>query len=150
MGTRVPHDTKEKPGELKGENMPFAYQYDAGSNVVRARLSGEINMAELVSYLSQVLGDEDIRSGFIEVVDFECVEDLTIRYSSVGPLRGIWKQYLQKGCTATIAYAPTDISYGTCRMMQTIIGFDVEDITENFVVVRTKEEIEEKLLELRA
>lgn len=129
--------------------MPIDYKYDFDSNTVRMRAVGEISTADIIAYVSDVLADEGVQPGFIELVNMESVKDLTVNYISVSPLKDMWTRYLNKGCIATIVYAPSDIGYGTCRMIQAVVGFGEEDIGDRFVVVRTQEEMDAKLASLR-
>ena len=47
-------------------------------------------------------------------------------------------------------YAPSDLNYGTFRMLQTVISMS-HKIAENlFAVVRPKEELENRLIEINA
>jgi|GEM_PF-3148727 len=129
--------------------MSIDYKYDFDSNTVRMRAVGEITMGEITTYVSGVLADERVLPDFIELVDMEAVKDLTVNYNSVGPLKDLWMKYLSKGCLATIIYAPSNISYGTSRMIQTVVGLEAEGLSDRFFVVRTQEEVDAKLASLR-
>jgi len=56
-----------------------------------------------------------------------------------------WESYQAKGCKATLIYAPTDISFGTFRMLQTVISLRQEVDEDRFIVVRSKDELQEQL-----
>jgi hypothetical protein len=55
---------------------------------------------------------------------------------------------MQKGCRASLIYAPTDLGYGTLRMAKTFITLEHELAEDLFVVYRKKEDLENRLKEL--
>lgn len=126
----------------------ITYVYDPGPNLVRARAEGLIRVSDLLEYVRGVVQDEAIEPGFVEVVDFEPVEDLTISYSEMAPLPRIWKRYLAKGVQATILYAPNDASYGVCHMFQSVIEPEGDLTRGPFTIVRNMEELAARLKEL--
>ncbi len=130
--------------------MPIDYQYKFDSNTVEMRAVGEITTADIIAYVSEVVADERVQPEFIELIDMDSVKDLIVSYISISPLKDMWTQYLKKGCIATIVYAPSDLSYGTCRMIQAVIGLGIEDTTDLFVIVRSQEEMDAKLASLRS
>ena len=126
----------------------ITYEYDSGSNLVRARAEGMIRVADLLHYVRSIVEDDAIKPGFIEIVDFEPVEDLTISYSEMAPLPHIWKRYLAKGVRATILYAPSDAAYGVCHMFQSVIEPEGDLTRGPFTIVRSMEELADRLADL--
>jgi len=126
----------------------IAYVYDAQRNLVRARAEGLVRAGDLLAYVRSVLGDDAIRPGFVELVDFGPVEDLVVSYSQLSPFRQVWRKYLAKGVRATILYAPGEASYGICRMFQSVIDPEGDLATGPFGIVRTPQEMGARLAEL--
>ena len=126
----------------------IAYVYDPQQNLVRARAEGRLLMSELLAYVRSIVEDEAIQRGFVEIVDFEPVDDMTITYSEISPLPQIWKKYLEKGVRAVILYAPGEVAYGVCRMFQAVIVPEADLTRGPFTIVRNAEELGARLAEL--
>jgi hypothetical protein len=130
--------------------MAITYHYEADTKIIRAKASGVVNAKDLLDYLNSIIEDGRIEINFVEIVDFELVTDLVITYSDSGHFSHIWEKYMKKGCKAVLIYAPTDQSYGIHRMLETVIGMQHEYAEDHFVVVRSKDELENKLKEILA
>ena len=130
--------------------MPITYQYESDANIVRAKATESITTKEILDYVSNITEDVTIESGFVEVVDMELVKDLVVTYSELEPFPNIWEKYMEKGCKGSVIYAPTDLSYGTIRMMQTVISMRHEVAEDLFVIVRSREELDNMLKEMLA
>ena len=128
--------------------MPITYKYDIETNTVRTRASGKVKTADLRDYATKILEDTRIKKGFIEVADFETVTDLVVAYREINQFPFVWGKYMEKGCKAVLIYAPSNLSYGIFRMLQTVISLRHKNANELFMVLRTKEEIENKLKDL--
>jgi hypothetical protein len=57
---------------------------------------------------------------------------------------------MKKGCKAVAIYAPTDLSFGTFRMLQTTVSMRHEVAEDLFVVVRSNEELKNIIKEIIA
>ncbi len=101
--------------------MPIAYHYEADPKIVRAKATKVVTTKDILDYVSTIIKDDTIERDFIEIVDFQLVRDLVVTYSELNPFPYIWEKYMKKGCKAVVIYAPTDLSYGTFRMLQTVI-----------------------------
>ena len=130
--------------------MPITYQYEAGSKIIRATATELVTPKEILEYVSSIIEDEKIERDFIEIVDFQLVRDLVVTYSELIPFPNIWEKYMEKGCRAVVIYAPTDLSYGTFRMLQTVVTLENEVAESLFFVVRSEHELENKLKEILA
>jgi hypothetical protein len=126
--------------------MAISFQYDTNENIVRTQATETVTTNDIIKYGKNIIEDKKITSGFVELVDFALVEDIVVRYSELGPFPSIWEKYKEKGCKATIIFAPTDISFGIFRMLQTVILMDFEMDEDHFVVVRSKEDLDAALL----
>lgn len=130
--------------------MPVSFQYDRERMILNMRAVGVLTIDELLDYLYAVISDDTIEAGFIEVADFSAVQDLEISFGDTGPFEDIWCRYLDKGCLATIVFAPGDLSFGVSRMFQTVIRNSKRGSQGNFMVVRSQEEAQEIVERLRS
>lgn len=129
--------------------MSMTYLYDVDSNIVNATATGVVVLRQLQAYTERVLADPFIAPGFIEVVDLERVTDLGVTYGDLASFGGVWKQYLEKGCHAAIFFAPTDLSYGTFRMLQAVIGLSDAESADRVMVLRRKDDVVSTIKRLR-
>ena len=125
--------------------MPIIYKYEIDSRIVYAKASELVTTKDLLNYVTSI-----IEYNFIEVVDFQFVKNLEVSYSDLTPFPSIGEKYMKKGCKAVLIYAPTDLSYGTFRMLQTVVASKHEVAEDLFVVVRSKDILDNKLKELLA
>ena len=128
--------------------MAFSYQYETCANFVRTKATGTVTTNDLIKYVGNIIEDTNIKGGFVEIVDFTSVDDLVVTYSELSPIPLLWEKYKEKGCKATIIFAPTDFSFGTFRMLQTVVLMDFEMDEDRFIVVQSKEELEAELLKI--
>ena len=126
----------------------IAYVYDPEQKLIRARAEGLLTMPDLLAYVRSIVEDEAIAPGFVEIVDFEPVDDMVFSYSEMAPLPHIWKRYLAKGVRATILYAPNDAAYGICRMFQAVIEPEGDEQTGPFTIARNAGELGARLSDL--
>lgn len=128
--------------------MPINYQFDTESKIVSAKATGTVSAGEILNYVNEVLADSRVPRDFAEIVDFEDIKDLTVSYSELEPFPNIWKRYRQKGCKQVLIYAPTDLSFGTFRMLQTFVSLYDDTANTDFIVCRTKKELDFRIKEL--
>ena len=55
--------------------MPVPYDYDQELNIVHARPYGEVRLLEILKFYQEILDDDEIAQGAIEVVHFENIKD---------------------------------------------------------------------------
>ena len=130
--------------------MPISYKYESDDKIIRAKAKETITTKEILDYVTKIVEDTTIETDFIEIVDFELVVNLVITYRELDPFPSIWAKYMGKGCKASVIYAPTDLSYGTFRMLQTVLSMRNESAEDLFIVVRSKDELEKKLSQIQA
>jgi hypothetical protein len=126
----------------------ISYHYDSNRNLVLAEARGVITVQDILTYTKSVIQDDAIQRDFVEVVDFEGVEDLVVTYRELSPFRDIWQKYITKGCKGTLILAPSDFSYGIFRMFQAVIGSDDFEAGGPFFPVRSHEELEARISEI--
>ena len=130
--------------------MPITYQYEIDSKIVRAKATELVTTKEILDYVTSIIEDPKIEKGYVEIVDFQTVSDLSVTYSEIDPFPYIWEEYMKKGCKTVVIYAPTDLSFGTFRMLQTTVSMRHKVAEDLFVVVRSKEELKNIIKEIIA
>ena len=128
----------------------MTYQYEAEPKFIRVKATGIVTTKEMLEYVSSVIEDAKIEKNFIEIVDMQHVSDLIVTYSELKPFQRMWEKYVEKGCRAVVCYAPTDLSYGTVRMIKSIILAKWKTATGLFFVVRSEDELANKIKEILA
>lgn len=128
--------------------MPITYEYETAPRIIRAKVTGLLTTDDLLNYLKSITEDTAIKTGFIEFIDFEKVSDLVISYVGSTQFPYMWENYMKKGCKAVLVYAPTDLGYGTVRMLRTVIFSYHEEAEDLLTVSRSKKELENKLKEI--
>ena len=119
--------------------MAITHTYDPDLNRLIMKASGTLDVPQLEVYLAEVLANEDIREGFVELVDLSAVEDFAMKFSETGVFEPIWRKYVAKGVARTVVLATSDASFGLFRMLITslIAAMGTEDIP--FYVFRDRE-----------
>ena len=130
--------------------MPITYKYESADKIIHAEATETITTKEILDYVTTIIEDLTIEKNFIEVVDFQLVKDLVVTYSELNPFPDIWEKYIDKGCKATVIYAPTDLSYGTFRMLQTVVEMRHAVAEDLFIVVRSRDDLENELKAIQA
>jgi len=77
------------------EYLPVIYQYDSVANIVRAEATGIVTTRIIFDYVTSIIEDMRIESGFIEAVDFEHVRDLRVTYGDLDRFPDIWRKYIK-------------------------------------------------------
>lgn len=130
--------------------MGFSYIYNAETNIVYTVATGEITVSDIIEHMQGLILDSSIKPGFIEVVDFENAANLTLSYMQTDNLLEVWKGFSWKGCQGVIIYAPSDVIYGSFKMLKMSQEVYAEDMAENAVIIRSKAEIDETVKSLRS
>ena len=127
--------------------MPIRYDYDQGQNIVNTYPYGELKTLEIADYFKEMIKDDEIRIGFIELVNFENVENFRFSYDEA---ENILKAYNalndEKKVKATVFIAERDMHYGMSRMLQTL--HEINNSGDNMFVVRTEEEAKQVIAEI--
>ena len=119
--------------------MPIRYEYDRGINIVNTYPYGELRTSEIADYFKEMVKDDEITIGFIELVNFRDVENFRFSYNEA---ESILKAYNAlndvKNVRATIFIGERDLHYGMARMLQTL--HEINNSGDNMFVVRTEAE----------
>lgn len=127
--------------------MPLRYEYDQDQNIVNTYPYGELTTLEIADYFKEMIKDDGIRIGFIEVVNFKDVENFRFSYDEAASiLRAYNALNDEKNVRATIFIAEIDMHYGMSRMLQTL--HEINNSGDNMFVVRTEEKAKQLTAEI--
>lgn len=128
--------------------MPVRYEYDQERNIVNTYPYGELTTLEIADYFKEMIKDDEIRMGFIEVVHFKNVENFRFSYNEAEYILTAYNSLNnEKNVRATIFIAERDMHYGMARMLQTL--YEMNNSEDNMFVVRTEEGIKQVIDEIR-
>ena len=130
--------------------MAITYAYAQSENLVLTEAKGVISIQEMSIYADNVFKDQNIKTGFIEVVDLSGATDLQVSYISAQQLTKSWDKWQQKSHKGSIIYAPTDLAFGIVRMMQTLIEIEPGSEAIPHIVTRNRDDIPELIRKIRA
>ena len=126
--------------------MPITYVYDPAENVVLAEAIGTVSVQDLLNYMDAVSNDLNVKKDFIEIVNLSGVTDMDITYENAQELSNSWDDLKNRLHNGSIIYAPTDLTYGTLRMMQGLMKFQPDCEEKLYLVTRSQDTIP-KLME---
>lgn len=98
--------------------MSIEYEYEQESNLIRTAIIGTLTSEDILSYAKGVMTDNEIKAGFIEIVDMNRVTDLLIRYSDILKLKEAFDQWHSNKHSISIFYTPNDLSSGISEFMR--------------------------------
>ena len=128
--------------------MPVRYEYDQDQNIVNTYPYGELTTLEIADYFKEMIKDDEIRMGFIEVVHFKNVENFRFSYNEAEYILKAYNSLNdEKNVKATIFIAEKDMHYGMSRMLQTL--HEINNSGDNMFVVRAEEEVKQVIGEIR-
>lgn len=100
-----------------------------------------------ITYTSE---DLNIKRGFIEIVDLSEATDLQVSYSSAQDLTKGWDKWKHKSHKGSIVYAPTDLTFGIFRMLQTLIDLEPDSQETPHLLTRNKYDIPGLIRQIKA
>ena len=119
--------------------MALKYKYSPRLNIVNARPYGEHSSLDVFNYFNELINSEEIKHGFISVVDFENVDHFLFDTDEGGEIAQMHTELqAKKNIRATVFIAKNDLNYGIARMMQ--ILHDLNDPAYDVFVVSNQEE----------
>lgn len=121
--------------------MSISYTYDSVQNLVLTEVAGVVSVNELLQYTNDVSRDMNVMPGFIEIVDLAEVIDLEISYKTAKKLSKSWDEWRHKSHQGSIIYAPADLTYGTVRMLQSLMNSEGGSEEKLYLVTRNKENV---------
>ena len=128
--------------------MPISYEYDQDQNIVNTYPYDELSTLEIADYFIEMIKDDEIRKRFIELVNFENVENFLISYNDAEKIIKAYNALNEvKNIKATIFITERDLHYGMARMLQTLN--EINNTGDNMFVVRTEERAKQVITEIK-
>ena len=129
--------------------MSIRYEYCADLNIVHTYPFGEHTTHDAFTHFKCLTADDCIKSGFIDVVHFETVENFVFRSAEAKQIPRVHNELKAiKTVLAIIFITDTPIQFGMARMMQTL--HELNDPDDKVFVVKSEQEAEEVIQELRS
>ena len=128
--------------------MPMNYKYNSELNIVDVFPEGEITIPEIEEYYREILNNDEISKGYVEVVYLDNVTKF--HYTSVSfraVLSSFNELFDKKQVEAIVCIAKSDLHYGIGRMMQIIFGMEIPEFKT--FVVRSEKEAQEIIDNIR-
>lgn len=99
--------------------MTVTYSYSSEHNIVSTAPSGEISLKDVARTFEEYVEDEQIRNGFLEVVDITKVDKFSLSSEDVGSIAQNYNQIkIKKNPIATILISSNTLQYGFSRMIK--------------------------------
>ena len=117
------------------------YNYDPQKNIVTVYPNEALSVFDISEYVQQILADSNIKTGFIDLVDFQEVNDFQFTYKEALNFPAIFNDLInKKGYKGTIILTGSNLQFGVARMWSMIM-----DEHLNVHVVRSAEEAEKSI-----
>ncbi len=119
--------------------MPVKYEYDQNSNIVHTRPYGELSTSEMKVYFKELINDDEIKTGFVEVVHFENVENFLFSSNEASSIFELYNKLKEnKRLRATVYIGERDIHFGVARMLETL--HEINNQKDDVFVLRNEVE----------
>ena len=129
--------------------MPIKYDYDADSNVIHCRPYGKLTVSEVDEYFQELVKNEQIQNGFLEIVHLKEVEDFLCASSEAQKMVESFRKIKDtKDINGTVFIGESDFHYGIARMFQ--LFNEVQSSEYSFIVVRSEKRAEAIIKDIKA
>ena len=125
--------------------MPISYTYDSNRNLILTEAKGSIQAEEILEYFEKVGKTNNLRPGFVEVVD---MTSAIVVYTSFSSNKKVLKKAREElsnnGCLGTVLYSPGKLMFSIALAMKRVMdkgGYSI-------LVVTDEEEIEAAIHQL--
>ena len=121
--------------------MTIQYKYDDEHNHVIVTPTCSISSTEIYEYFNQLIHDSSIKSKFLEIVDFNNVEDFILKYSDLEKLEEASKLLVEKGHKTTLICAYSKRSQEIAKMMMPLF----QSVKLNLILCQSESKFEMNL-----
>lgn len=129
---------------MEEQALTVKYQYDEKSKVVYVRPGDCISLSSITDYFGELLSDESVRPGFVEIVYFDEVRDFNFSSNEAFSVDGLIADFVnQKQYKGIVFVAKSDLQYGMARMFGSIVE---EHLPVS--VVRSEDESKAEIIKL--
>jgi len=124
--------------------MSIEYEYNSFLNTVFTCLPRDQSISEVGAHFNRVIKDEGLKDGFIDVVDFEHIEDFSLSSNDATDIvRFLGRLKEVKKVRATIFISRSSVAFGTAHVLKERHG--LTDPLHDIFVVRSGEEALDKI-----
>lgn len=120
--------------------MPITYDYDVQKNLVSTKIKGALNSNDIISHLTCLIDDKEIKPGFIELADFNDIEDLILKYTDFLSIANIANNIIDTH-RLTIFFAFNKFSQAILGMMIPLF----HSVELNVIVCKNQKEVDDNL-----
>ena len=97
--------------------MPINFKYDNDTNTLYLKVTGILKSSEIIDYFNNLLNENLLTKGFVEVVDLNETTDFVLRYSDLSTIEALTKKLNNIGQKATLMCGYNKVSKGISSMM---------------------------------
>jgi hypothetical protein len=98
------------------------YNYDPQKNIVTVYPNEALSVLDISEYAQKILADSNIKTGFIDLVDFQEVFDFQFTYKEATTFPAIFTDLInKKDHKGTIILTKSNLQFGIARMWSTIM-----------------------------
>ena len=97
--------------------MAINFKYDNDTNTLYLKVTGILKSSEIINYFNNLLNENFLTKGFVEVVDLNETTDFVLRYSDLSLIEELTKRLNNIGQKATLMCGYNDVNKGISSMM---------------------------------
>ena len=128
--------------------MPTKYEYDPYLNIINVFPYGELSPLDIVAYFEEIINDDQIKNGCIEVVHFHNIDNFLFSSNEASEIADLYVEVKErKNVVATILIGKTDLQFGLARMMELLLEMGIEE--HAIYTVRSDEEADKVIKKMK-
>lgn len=120
--------------------MPITYNYDEKINLVSTKITGVLSSKDILEHVNSLTTDKEIKPGFIELADFNDIEDLILKYTDMLSIAGMANNMIEVH-RLTIFSAYNEFSQAILGMMMPLF----HSVELNVIVCKSEKEVDDNL-----
>lgn len=98
------------------------YNYDPQKNIVTVYPNEALSVLDISEYVQKILADSNIKAGFIDLVDFQEIDDFQFTYKEATNFPVIFTDLInKKDHKGTIILTKSNLQFGIARMWSMIM-----------------------------
>ncbi len=125
--------------------MPINFKYDNDTNTLYLKVTGILKSSEIIDYFNNLLNENFLKKGFVEVVDLNETTDFVLRYSDLSIIEELTKKLNNIGQKATLMCGYNNVSKGISSMMLPLY----QSADFNFFICNSEDDLKNFMASLR-
>jgi hypothetical protein len=98
------------------------YNYDPQKNIITVYPNEALSVLDISEYAQKILADSNIKTGFIDLVDFQEINDFQFTYKEATNFPAIFTDLInKKDHKGTIILTKSNLQFGIARMWSMIM-----------------------------